>query len=931
MRVMRWLFFLGCTLLWTGLPAMAGVVINEIFYHAPNDLDDSDYLELYNPDDRPVDLGGWKFTKGIHYEFPSGTRLEPKGFLVLCRSLEKFKENYGFPASGAFLEPLSKKGERIELRNAQGTKVDSVKYRDQAPWPTAADGYSASLERISPSAGSDLPQNWASSPLSEDGAKPAGTPGKPNANYSENLPPIIKGVTFTPPHPAPGQTIQVEADVRDSDGLREVNLRYQTAGSGLESAESTVAMKKSSPHRFAAAIPGQKANQLVRVRIEAIDATGARRLAPGESEPRPAFSCFVHEPFHVGKIPFGLVINVGEAEFKAAQAGGNQQRGRVMTEADRNRWTLRYLLESGLDVEGAWFQLAVQQQLGFEAVQKLRPLFQKKLSEQASQIEAVEKAPDLKERMKAAPELIKSFQKDLRAAIQPVLSAEQNKTFSEWQEQRLAPAAGDALRGGPPAPEAALRQLFRLEAYFAKASILPGLDEPQFTKLRGLYRSTFEERSGLAKAVQSAMNGDGNWEEIQAKIATAKENFMVKQKAVLTKAQEQQFAEWRREGSAQPSQRGAPKSPAPTAHGRSAFVYVAPQTGEPELFDFVKIRPRSGGFKVHFLKDRPLNGMTAINLIFEGNDRFILAEPLAYEVYRRAGNAAPLSDFVRVYLDGESAGYHLLIEQPNRNFLRRNQLNDEGNLYKILWYERDVVGQHEKKTHPETGHDDLLDLLDRLGKTKGEEQWTVIKQRFNVEQVINYFAVNMCLSHWDGFFNNYFTYHDLKGSGKWEMYPWDQDKTWGFHDGLPEGGLFYDLPLTFGMEGDRPPGWPKDRPPPKGMGAVGHDWWRPGGYFSNPLLANPQFRKHFLARTKEILETIYTEDLFVPIIASFGERLQEEARVRAAATRENPDEATEHLRGNLQSLRDHLTKRRQFLLQQEEIRSAGKFVRSELR
>jgi CotH kinase protein len=42
----------------------------------------------------------------------------------------------------------------------------------------------------------------------------------------------------------------------------------------------------------------------------------------------------------------------------------------------------------------------------------------------------------------------------------------------------------------------------------------------------------------------------------------------------------------------------------------------------------------------------------------------------------------------------------------------------------------------------------------------------------------------MCLSQWDGFLNNYFTYHVATRSGKWEMYPWDQDKTWSFHDGI---------------------------------------------------------------------------------------------------------------------------------------------------
>jgi spore coat protein CotH len=203
----------------------------------------------------------------------------------------------------------------------------------------------------------------------------------------------------------------------------------------------------------------------------------------------------------------------------------------------------------------------------------------------------------------------------------------------------------------------------------------------------------------------------------------------------------------------------------------------------------------------------------------------------------------------------------------------------------------------------------------------------VIKKHFDVPQVATYFAINMCLSHWDGFFNNYFAYHDSSGSGLWRLYPWDQDKTWGFYDGIPEGEVFFDMPLTFGMEGERPPGWPQDRPPPRGFGA-GPRWWRPGGYFSKPLLANPSFRKLFLARTKEILETIYTADVFYPLIDQVGDRLQDEVRIRAATLHENPDEAVQRLRANLQSLKDHLAKRRNFLLDQDEIKSAGKVAES---
>ena len=96
-------------------------------------------------------------------------------------------------------------------------------------------------------------------------------------------------------------------------------------------------------------------------------------------------------------------------------------------------------------------------------------------------------------------------------------------------------------------------------------------------------------------------------------------------------------------------------------------------------------------------------------------------------------------------------------------------------------------------------------------------------------------------------------------------------------------------------------------------------------------MANPRFRKLFLARTKELLEKVYTPDVFFPIIADLGKRVEDEVRIRAELRREDPRHAQEHLRRNLESLREHLTKRRSFLLEQEEIKTAGKFDRAELK
>src|SRR5262249_10331905 len=106
-------------------------------------------------------------------------------------------------------------------------------------------------------------------------------------------------------------------------------------------------------------------------------------------------------------------------------------------------------------------------------------------------------------------------------------------------------------------------------------------------------------------------------------------------------------------------------SPTPPGRGKSAFVYIDPKSREPELCDFLSSGPGTGGHRVRFHKDRTLGDMRTIVLIFETLDRFVLAEPLAYEVYRRAGNAACRTDFVRTWIDDRPQGYRLLIEVVN--------------------------------------------------------------------------------------------------------------------------------------------------------------------------------------------------------------------------------------------------------------------------
>jgi len=141
-------------------PVQAQVVINEIFYHAPDDLTDLQWVELYNTSDQVVNLSGWRLTKAIKFDFGAGATIAPHGYLVVCKDRQRFQQFYQVPVAGEFSRSFKHSGERLELRNSSGQLADSVEFGNRPPWPRGPDGWTGSLERICPTVPGNLPENW---------------------------------------------------------------------------------------------------------------------------------------------------------------------------------------------------------------------------------------------------------------------------------------------------------------------------------------------------------------------------------------------------------------------------------------------------------------------------------------------------------------------------------------------------------------------------------------------------------------------------------------------------------------------------------------------------------------------------------------------------------------------------------------------------
>ena len=152
--------------------------INEINYRSTNELDTGDWIELYNPNNFPVDIGNWVVKDAADrqgFSIPLGTIMQPQSYWVVARDQARFAAFYPDleRVVGGFDFGFSADGDTVKLLDSNSSVQDEVTYNSNLLQNGDERASASTLELINSALDNSLASSWK---LSE----PYGSPGKRN-------------------------------------------------------------------------------------------------------------------------------------------------------------------------------------------------------------------------------------------------------------------------------------------------------------------------------------------------------------------------------------------------------------------------------------------------------------------------------------------------------------------------------------------------------------------------------------------------------------------------------------------------------------------------------------------------------------------------------------------------------------------------------
>jgi hypothetical protein len=252
------------------------VVFNELMYNTAAADETLEFIEFHNQNAVNVDLTGWSISGGVDYQFPAGTSMPSRGYLLVAANPAALEAAQDLTnVLGPFTGNLSNGGEAVRLIDNNGRQLDRIDYGDSGDWPAEADGTGATLAKVNQDTASNDPTNWSNSLYI------GGSPGRENFTIPPTTFETLVGAGDSTRLLIPQQAGDLDSSWEDLGfddqvvGWSDVNL-----GIGFDSAsESDVASLINANGNVAGQMLGQQSSAFTRTAFQVDDPTAIESLS----------------------------------------------------------------------------------------------------------------------------------------------------------------------------------------------------------------------------------------------------------------------------------------------------------------------------------------------------------------------------------------------------------------------------------------------------------------------------------------------------------------------------------------------------------------------------------------------------------------------------------------------------------------------------
>ena len=267
-----------------------------------------------------------------------------------------------------------------------------------------------------------------------------------------------------------------------------------------------------------------------------------------------------------------------------------------------------------------------------------------------------------------------------------------------------------------------------------------------------------------------------------------------------------------------------------------------------------------------YLEGQALGGVMERMTLNNGvQDSSMVNTCLAHQVFARAGIPTPRCSFATVSVNGKNLGLYIHVEEIKRPFLARHFGSAEGNLYEatVSDFTPDYRGTIEKKTNEDADDWSDVDAVVAALQDSSDAGLRALADIVELERFLTFWAVEVLVGHWDGYAGNRNNYQFYREPGRRFVFiPWGVDQ-------------------AFHLQDDPNPFDGISKPPPSVLALTA---------IPNRLYHVEDWRDRYVARLKELLDTVWDEDELRSSVDEMGAIVQQhtlpERREAAAADAE---------------------------------------------